>query len=108
MTNHYTDSAPFKAAFQVTKPNGNRGAAEFSQSERLVFLGFTLMKWEHTESVQALWCKASSLVWLVISFSLLDMQVLAGAFASLHGRDRIFAFSLTSQLHSWRQPFASP
>jgi len=39
MTNHCTDSAPFKAAFQVTKPNGNRGAAEFSQSERLVFLG---------------------------------------------------------------------
>lgn len=39
MTNHCTDDRPFLTAFPVTKPNGNRGAAEFSQSERLVFLG---------------------------------------------------------------------
>ena len=82
MTNHCTGSDPFLTAFQVTKPNGNRGAAEFSQSERLVFVSFMLMRWEITESVQALWCKASSLVCVVFSFSLLDMQVLAVAFAS--------------------------
>lgn len=39
MQNHCTGSAPFLTVFQVTKPNGNRGAPAFSQSERLVFLG---------------------------------------------------------------------
>ena len=34
-----TGSGSFLTTFQVTKHNGNRGAAEFSQSERLVFFG---------------------------------------------------------------------
>lgn len=34
-----TGSVSFLTTFQDTKPNGNRGAAEFSQSEWLVFLG---------------------------------------------------------------------
>ena len=39
MQKHCTGNAPFLTVFQVTKPNVSRGAAEFSQSERLVFLG---------------------------------------------------------------------
>ena len=39
MTNHCTDDRPFLTAFPVTKPNGNRGAPVFSESERLVFFG---------------------------------------------------------------------
>ena len=39
MTSHCTGDRPFLTTFKVTKPNGNRGVAEFSQRERLVFLG---------------------------------------------------------------------
>lgn len=39
MQSHCTGSAPFLTVVQVTKPNGNRGAPVFSESDRLVFLG---------------------------------------------------------------------
>ena len=39
MQNQCTGNAPFLTAFQATKPNGNKGAPVFSESERIVFLG---------------------------------------------------------------------
>ena len=53
-------SAPFLTVFQVTKPNVSRGAAEFSQSERLVFLVALVMGAERTKSLRAIWNRAFS------------------------------------------------
>jgi len=39
MQNQCTGNAPVLTAFQVTKPNGNKGAPVFSESEQIVFLG---------------------------------------------------------------------
>ncbi len=55
-----TGSVSFLTTFQDTKPNGNRGAAEFSQSEWLVFLVVFVKRRKRMESVPAIWSKAFS------------------------------------------------
>ena len=60
MQKNCTGSAPFLTVFQVTKPNGSRGAGEFSQSVRLVFMVALVMGAERTKSLHAIWSRVFS------------------------------------------------
>jgi hypothetical protein len=53
MTSHCIKDRPLLGPFQGIKPNGDRGAAEFSQNEQLVFLVAFMMSRQRIKSVGA-------------------------------------------------------